>query len=247
MSDCVTLSCQFNVVVLESHFPRFACSHSALHTDYHDTLCGLDALRFAGISIHCFCALFVITGIAAMHAYAVHFPFSRVWGAILSSCFQVFGIRFGGGFARKVLFGARRRLLLLALVGACRMEVLFLLRAQRARGSRISGSWGHQCCKHAAHFRKVLPPMGVASDISLFSGGCQGARPHEGGSQVPGRVLLGQMGGAPRSKGGCSPGLGAGVLPRVGSGGAPKKGAPRAAPRKGPRNEPATVAVLDCY
>ena len=176
MSDCVTLSCQFNVVVLESHFPRFACSHSALHTDYHDTFCGLDALRFAGVSIHCFCALFVITGIAAMHVYAVHFPFSRVWGAILSSCFQVFGIRFGGGFARKVLFGARGRLLLLALVGACRMEVLFLLRAQRARGSRISGSWGHPCCKHAAHFRKVLPPMGVASDTSLLSGGC-----HHGG------------------------------------------------------------------
>ena len=116
----------------------------------------------------------------------------------MSSCSQVFGIRFGGGFARKVLFGARRRLLLLALVGACRMEVLFLLRARRARGSRISGSWGHQCCKHAAHFRKVLPPMGVASDISLLSGGCHGARPHEGGSQVPGRVLLGQREGAPR-------------------------------------------------
>ena len=104
MSDCVTLSCQFNVVVLESHFPRFACSHSALHTDYHDTLCGLDALRFAGISIHCFCALFVITRIAAMHVYAVHFHFSRVWGAILSSCSQVLRDSFWWGLCEEGSF-----------------------------------------------------------------------------------------------------------------------------------------------
>ena len=136
---------QFEVKKKESHFPRFACPHSALHTDYHDTFCGLDALRFAGISIHCFCALFVITGIAAMHVYAVHFPFSRVWGAILSSCSQVFGIRFGGGFARKVLFGARGRLLLLAPCG-CLPDGSFVC-AAGPKGKGLSD------------FRELGPPM----------------------------------------------------------------------------------------